>query len=110
MTKLSPAFEGKANELARLGAAEGLAVNILVRPVLCPLDDRTAAFSALMGSFVGQSFATSSFSASGDEAPVGNIMDRMKEERFAYTPRCLVSWYKVRLPVYFMNVKEKLVK
>ena len=55
MGTYSVEFMDKVDELARLAAGEGLSVNVLVRPVLCPMDDKTAAFAALMGAFVGQS-------------------------------------------------------
>lgn len=78
---LSSELQAHIDELARLAAGEGLSVNVLVRPVLCPMDDKTSAFAALMGAFMGQSSyvnMTAPTTVAGDEETVGSLEERMK--------------------------------
>ena len=93
MGTYSVEFVDKVDELARLAAGEGLSVNVLVRPVLCPMDDKTAAFAALMGAFVGQSSyvnMTAPTMVAGDEETVGNLEERLKamQEEPVHDCRC----------------------
>ena len=81
MSTYSVEFLDKVDELARLAAGEGLSVNVLVRPVLCPMDDKTSAFAALMGAFVGQSSYVgmpAPTTVAGNEETVGNLEERLK--------------------------------
>lgn len=56
MATYSVEFLDKVDELTYIAAKEGLSVNVLVRPVLCPMDDKAASLASLFGAFMGQSF------------------------------------------------------
>ena len=74
-------LEPYISRLTKRAAEEGLAVSVVVRPVLCPLDERTAMFDSLMGAALGSMAATAMApqALADHDSPVDDLVARVEK-------------------------------
>lgn len=85
-------LEPYIHRLTKRAAEEGLSVTVVIKPVLCPLDERVAAFDGLMGAAFGSMAASMTpREKAADDGPVGDLVARVesleaRQCRFASRP------------------------
>ena len=72
-------LEPHIHRLTKRAAEEGLAVTVVIKPVLCPLDERVAAFDGLMGAAFGSMAASMTHCEKGADGPVDDLVARVEK-------------------------------
>lgn len=74
------ALEPHIHRLTRRAAESGLSVTVVVKPVLCPLDEHTAVMDGWFGSMMGTVAGRSSMAtAAVDIGPVDDLVARVEK-------------------------------
>ena len=72
-------LEPHIQRLTKRATEEGLAVTVVIKPVLCPLDERVAMFDGFFGSMMGHAAGTTAFRTGTDDGPVDDLVARVEK-------------------------------